>query len=335
MHLIVDAMGGELGPSGVLRACLALVRSDNAPADFKLSLVGDPEALAHHDLPPQIVIVRAASRVDDDDSLSTALRRKTDSSMNIALSRLADGQGDAVVSAGPTAPLMALARMRLGTIEGISRPAIAKQLPTKAGMLWLLDLGANIECPAEQLLEFALCGDVLASACGGISNPRIGLLNIGEEAGKGPAVLAEASEMLAGQFDAGYVGFIEANRLFDDVADVIVCDGLAGNIALKSIEGTASMIAHLLRTAIARLTLSEKLGLWLLRRALRRLATEIDPEGYNGAYFVGLRHVVVKSHGSASEQGFTEALRQAIMAVSSNVPARCASALATRGGSSE
>ncbi len=159
----------------------------------------------------------------------------------------------------------------------------------------------------------------------------MGLLNIGEEAGKGPAVLADAAERLSQRYASGYVGFVEANRLFDGVADVVVCDGLTGNVALKSIEGTASMIAHLLRVAMGRLSLPEKLGLWLLRGALRRLAGEIDPEGYNGAFFVGLQHVVVKSHGSTSEKGFTEALRQAIMAVSGDVPARCAQALARPG----
>lgn len=331
MRLIVDAMGGELGAAGVVRSCHALLASDNVPPDLQIALVGQREELAQQQLAPQMSIVPSVSVIDDNDSLSTALRRKTDSSMNVALSALADGEGDAVVSSGPTAPLMALSRMRLGTIDGIARPAIAKQLPTKTGTAWLLDLGANIDCDAPQLLEFALCGDVLANACSGIASPTIGLLNIGEEAGKGPAVLAEAAELLTARFERGYVGFVEANRLFDDVADVVVCDGLTGNIALKSIEGTASMIAHLLRVALGRLSLTEKLGLWLLRGSLRQLAGEIDPEGYNGAFFVGLKHVVVKSHGSTSEKGFTEALRQAIMAVSMDVPARCAQALTSPG----
>ncbi|MCR9279229.1 MAG: phosphate acyltransferase PlsX [Pseudomonadaceae bacterium] len=327
MHLIIDAMGGDLGAAGVVRACHALLAGPDLPAELRLSLVGLPDELAGCELAPQMAIVAAATVVDDNDSLSTALRRKPDSSMNIALARLAAGEGDAMVSAGPTAPLMALARMRLGTIDGISRPAIAKLLPTKSGSAWLLDLGANIDCDASQLLEFGLCGGVLASACSGIAQPSIGLLNIGEEAGKGPDVLAQAAERFVEQFGDGYIGFVEANRLFDGVADVVVCDGLTGNVALKSIEGTASMIAHLLRQTMSQMSLLEKLGLWLLRGSARQLASEIDPDGYNGAFFVGLKHVVVKSHGSTSEKGFTEALRQAIMAVATDVPARCERAL--------
>lgn len=327
IRLAVDAMGGDGGAAVAVSACRALLaRSSTSAAPLEIHLFGTSEALGSATPEPSCVLHPCADVITDDDSLATALRRRPDASMTRALEFVADGDADAVVSSGQTAALMALSRMKVGVLDGVSRPAIAKALLAKEGSVWLLDLGANIECPPRQLVEFAHWGDVLARSVGEIEQPRIALLNIGTEPGKGTDAVASAADQLRSIIGDRYVGFVEANQLFAGVADVIVCDGLLGNVALKSMEGTADMVAHLVGEAAKELSALEKTGAWLLRGALRRIRRTVDPERYNGASLVGLKRVVVKSHGSTGEDGFRAALEQAIMAVEQNVPARCAEA---------
>jgi len=259
------------------------------------------------------------------DTLHTALRRVPDSSMRKALELLRDDAVDAVVSAGNTAALMALSRAMLPRAPGLSRPAICKLLNGKTQPLWMLDLGANIDCSAQQLQQFAVLGSALAAgSLPSGERTRVGLLNIGAEVTKGPVVLADAAVLLAndGRFD--YVGFIEAHELFDGRAEVIVSDGLLGNTALKAIEGTASMAQHLLVSHLQSLRRQGGIRAWLLERLLATADLEdvYDPQGYNGASLLGLSGVVIKSHGRANATGFAAAIMQAHDEFTAKVPQR-------------
>jgi len=257
--------------------------------------------------------------------LHTALRRKPKASMRLALELLRDNKVDAVVSAGNTAALMAIARALVPRAPGLSRPAICKMLNGKRSPVWLLDLGANVGASAVQLSQFGVMGAALASpVMPNNREVRVGLLNIGAEVTKGPAVLGEAARLLDTQPGLNYIGFVEAHELFDDCADVVVSDGLLGNIALKAIEGTASMAQHLLTEHMQRLVTKGGLRAWLLERLLasRDLADVYDPQGYNGASLLGLSGVVIKSHGRADGVGFAAAIQQARQEFLAEVPSR-------------
>jgi glycerol-3-phosphate acyltransferase PlsX len=314
-RIVVDGMGGDGGPAVAVPAAEALVGA----AD--ILVVGREEDLrAHASAHSRLRFVHAAEVLGPDDSLSSVLRQRPDASVRRALEFAAAGQADAVVSGCDTAQLMALARHVLGMVPGLRRPAIAKVMRGVAGRFWMLDLGANLECDESALEDFARMGSVAARALGGIDAPRVALLNIGTEANKGPALLGRAAQRLEHAPDLRYVGFVEGNRLFDDLADVVVCDGFAGNIALKSVEGAASMATFLLRRAVTRLRPLQRLGLWLMRNAVADLAEEIDPRRYNGASLFGLDGVVVKSHGSADRTGFEAAIEEAIEQARSDMP---------------
>lgn len=299
-------MGGDGGPDVVVPAALAVA------GRYEITLVGDPARIEPL-LPaaaPAIELVQADEVVTEQHSLSEVLRGLKRSSMRLALRRQAEGAADAVVSAGSTAALMALARLELGMTAGVSRPAIVKGLSGVSGEFWMLDVGANLDCSADILVEFARMGAQMARAAGGLSEPRVGLLNIGTEAGKGPDNLQLAATLLEREPDFRYLGFVEGQRLFLNDVDVIVCDGFAGNIALKSVEGAAAMAAHLLRESTQgaprwRRGLARLLG---FRRGLSGL---FDAERYNGATLLGVNGVVVKSHGSAGETGYRWALEEA------------------------
>ncbi len=303
----------------------------NSPDNsLELTLVGPsglaPFARAHsaRHLPTEDFVAQS-------DSLHEALRRQPNSSMRLALQLLRDGEVDAVVSAGNTAALMALSRQLVTRAPGLSRPAICKMLNGKTQPLWMLDLGANIGSTALQLGQFAVLGAALAA---GSLPPdqqvRVGLLNIGAEITKGPAVLAEAALRLTKDQRFDYVGFVEAHELFDGRADVIVSDGLLGNTALKAIEGTASMAQHLLMAHLHRLRERGGLRAWLLERLLATsdLADVYDPQGYNGASLLGLSGVVIKSHGRADGKGYAAAVTQAQQEFLAKVPQRVFDAFA-------
>ena len=249
--LAVDCMGGDHGPAVTLPACRQFL--DRHP-EAELLLVGQPEALAGltHE---RARVIAASEVVTMDDAVEVALRRKKDSSMRVAIQQVKDGAAQAAVSAGNTGALMAVARYLLKTLEGIDRPAIATQIPNqKGGATTVLDLGANVDCTAEHLLQFAVMGSALVSVLNDDPQPTVGLLNIGEEAIKGSEEIKRAGELLRAAGDAGdlnFVGNVEGNDIFKGTADIVVCDGFVGNVALKTIEGLASMIGGFMKEAAA------------------------------------------------------------------------------------
>ncbi len=313
-------MGGDGGIDVTVPAAAAMT------ARAEVVLVGDRERI-HAALPaaaPELTVIHASQVLSPRDSLADVLRRRPDSSMRRALACHAAGHVDAVVSAGDTAALMALARSQLGMVAGIERPAICKDLQGMRGRFWMLDLGANIGCSARQIQQFAHMGVLLARHVGGVARPRVALLNIGTEPGKGPDVLNEAADLLEADPRIDYVGFVEGDGLFADIADVVVSDGFAGNIALKSIEGAARMAMHLVQNWLGSLSVLERAGLLLARSKLAALRHELNPQGYNGASLIGLAGVVVKSHGSAGREGFQQAIEEATLEVAGEIPRRLA-----------
>ncbi len=265
----------------------------------------------------RIEIVDATQVVDAEERPAAALRHKTQSSMRVAMDLLAARSVDAMVSAGNTGALMAMGLFALKTLPNIDRPAICAPLPTRRGNCLLLDLGANVDCSAEQLYQFALMGSALANV-EGIAKPRIALLNIGAEQGKGNEQVKRAAALIEQDNNLNYCGFIEGDKLFDGDADVIVCDGFAGNIALKVCEGTAAFIADKLRAGFSKSMRVRIRGLFA-KPVLQAVYAELDPQRYNGACLLGLQGVVVKSHGNSSVTGFQRAIALAVNAAEQNL----------------
>ena len=318
LTLAVDCMGGDHGPSVTLPAALMFL--DKHP-QAQLLLVGLPKALAGF-THPRARVVPASQVVTMDDSLETALRKKKDSSMRVAIQQVKDGAAQAAVSAGNTGALMAIARHLLKTIEGIDRPAIATQLPNqKGGTTIVLDLGANVDCTALHLLQFAVMGSALASVLKGSATPTVGLLNIGQELIKGGDIIKEAAQLLRTAKENGDINFhgnVEGNDIFKGTVDIVVCDGFVGNVALKASEGVASMIGGFLRAEFSR-NLLTKLAAALAYPVLSRFAKRVDHRRYNGAALVGLKGLVLKSHGSADALAFSNALERAYDAARNNL----------------
>lgn len=315
VRLAVDCMGGDHGPAVTLPACRAFL--DKHP-QAELLLVGTAEALAGAALPRSRVVV-ATEVVTMDDSVEVALRKKRDSSMRVAISQLkGDGTtppaADACVSAGNTGALMAVARYLLKTVEGIDRPAIATVLPQALdGYTTVLDLGANVDCTPEHLLQFAVMGSALVAAVEGKADPSVGLLNIGEEAIKGSETIKRAGELMRAAAAAGQINFfgnVEGNDIYKGTVDIVVCDGFVGNVLLKTSEGLASMLDEFIRQEFTR-SLPAKLSGLLAMGALKRFKRRVDPRRYNGAALLGLRGLVFKSHGSADAYAFEMALARA------------------------
>lgn len=307
-------MGGDHGPAVTLPACAAFLARH---PDAQLALVGRPEAL--QPLPAGLVgercsVVPATEVVAMDDPVEVALRRKRDSSMRVAIEQVRDGLADAAVSAGNTGALMAIARYVLKTLEGIDRPAIATQIPNvTGGATTMLDLGANVDCSAEHLLQFALMGSALVAATSGRARPSVGLLNIGEEVIKGNDVIKRAGQLLreaAARGDLNFHGNVEGNDIFKGTTDIVVCDGFVGNVALKTSEGLAAMVGTLLRQEFERSLYSRAVALLALP-VLQRFKRRVDHRRYNGAALLGLRGLVFKSHGAADAFAFEQALARA------------------------
>ncbi len=314
MRIAVDCMGGDHGPSITLPACRAFLA---AHPQAELLLVGRADALAPASSWSRCRIVAAAEVVEMDDSIEIALRRKKDSSMRVAVSQVkvaAGGTADACVSAGNTGALMAVSRYVLKTLEGIDRPAIASVMPNQNdGFTTVLDLGANVDCEPEHLLQFALMGSALVSAVEGKENPTVGLLNIGEEAIKGNEVIKRAGELLRAVGDAGHLNFygnVEGNDIFKGTTDIVVCDGFVGNVALKTAEGLAGMLSSIIKQEFGRNAFTKAAALVALP-VLRHFKARIDHRRYNGAALLGLRGLVFKSHGSADAVAFENALNRA------------------------
>jgi len=314
-------MGGDHGPRVTLPACQQFL--DRHP-DGALLLVGVPESLGAF-THPRATVVAASEVVSMDDPVEVALRRKKDSSMRVAIQQVKDGAAQAAVSAGNTGALMAIARYLLKTVEGIDRPAIATQLPNaKGGATTVLDLGANVDCTAEHLLQFAVMGSALVSVLKNDENPSVGLLNIGEEVIKGSEVIKKAGELLraaAHSGDLNFFGNVEGNDVFKGAVDIVVCDGFVGNVALKASEGLAAMILTFLKVEFSRNILT-KMAAIVAYPVLSALKKRMDYRRYNGAALLGLRGLVFKSHGSADALAFEHALNRAYDAARNQLLAR-------------
>lgn len=316
--IAVDCMGGDHGPSVTLPACTQFL--ENHP-EARLILVGLPDAIGafQHE---RASLVTASEVVEMDDSLEVALRKKKDSSMRVAIQQVKEGGAQAAVSAGNTGALMAIARYVLKTLDGIERPAIAAQLPNaKGGGTTVLDLGANVDCTAEHLLQFAVMGSALVSVLSGEETPSVGLLNIGEEVIKGNETIKKAGELLRSVSKSGdlnFYGNVEGNDIFKGVVDIVVCDGFVGNVALKTSEGLAGMISGFLKNEFSR-NIFTKMAALASYSVLKALKNRVDHRRYNGAALLGLRGLVFKSHGSADALAFTNALNRAYDAARNNL----------------
>lgn len=322
--IALDAMGGDHGADTVIPAALNTLKHRD---DVSLILVGDRVQLeahlaqaGHAQDNPRLRIHHASEVVGMDEAPSRALRLKKDSSMRVAIDLVKEGQAQACVSAGNTGALMATARYVLKTLQGIDRPAISTAIPSIEGYTQVLDLGANVDCTAEHLFQFAVMGSVLASAVHGLDKPRIGLLNIGEEEIKGNDQVKEAARLLAGS-SLNYIGFVEGDDVYKGGVDVVVCDGFVGNVALKTSEGVAKMISHFMREAFSRNPLTKLAGL-IAMPVLKAFRSRIDPRRYNGASLLGLRGIVIKSHGGADALAFENAINVAALEVQKAVPER-------------
>ncbi|MDP2264108.1 MAG: phosphate acyltransferase PlsX [Hydrogenophaga sp.] len=310
----VDCMGGDVGPAVTLPACAAFLSSHPTA---QLLLVGKPETFAPW---PHVLnnvrcsIVPATEVVAMDDPVEVALRRKKDSSMRVAITQVKDGLAQAVVSAGNTGALMAIARYVLKTLEGIDRPAIATQMPNaRGGATTVLDLGANVDCTAEHLLQFAVMASALVAAATGRDEPSVGLLNVGEEVIKGSEVIKKAGVLLrnaANNGDLNFYGNVEGDDIFKGTTDIVVCDGFVGNVALKASEGLATMIAGFIREEFSRNILTKTAAL-VAYPVLSAFKKRVDHRRYNGAALLGLQGLVFKSHGSADAFAFEQALCRA------------------------
>ncbi|WP_455914992.1 phosphate acyltransferase PlsX [Pseudomonas syringae] len=321
--IAIDAMGGDFGPRSIVQACVACLL---ATPSLHLTLVGQSSLLedliARHSGVDRsrLHVVHAGEIITMDERPSQALRGKPDSSMRVALGLLAEGKAHACVSAGNTGALMALSRFVLKTLPGIDRPAMVAAMPTRGGYCQLLDLGANVDCTAEHLYQFAVMGSVAAEALG-VVRPRVALLNVGTEDIKGNQQVKLAAGLLQAAPGLNYIGFVEGDGLYRGEADVVVCDGFVGNVLLKSSEGLALMIGERIEGLFRRNVLSRLVGL-MARPVLGQLKADLAPARHNGASFLGLQGIVVKSHGSADAQGFQSAIQRALIEIQENLPRR-------------
>lgn len=320
--IAVDAMGGDFGPRVTVPASVVVLREN---LSLRLTLVGDEAQITPFlaKLTPaeraRVTILHTTEVVTMDDKVSVALRQKKQSSMRLAINLVHDKSVAACVSAGNTGALMAISRFVLKTHADIDRPAIMAALPTMNGHVHMLDLGANVDSEPLHLLQFAQMGSIVAEVLDGIAKPRVGLLNIGEEEIKGNDLIKQTDELLKAS-GLNYVGYVEGDGVFKGHADVVVCDGFVGNIALKASEGVAKMMAGFIKEEIGR-NWWHKLAGVLAFPLWKGLRHRMDPGRYNGASLVGLTGIVVKSHGSADIASFEQALHVAVKEVEKNIPA--------------
>jgi len=319
--IALDAMGGDRGAEVVVPAALATLEKDDS---VNLILVGLPAVIddaarkADGKYGDRLRFKAASEVVAMDEPPAEALRHKKDSSLRVAITLVKEGEADACVSSGNTGALMATAKYVLKTLPGIDRPAIISAVPGLKGPTFMLDIGANVGCSAEHLLQFALMGSVVASDILDIERPRVGLLNVGQEDIKGNEIVRAAGALLAAS-DLNYKGFVEGDGIFHADIDVVVSDGFVGNVAIKTMEGMASLVGSFLRQEFRRNPLRQLQGL-AANSALTALRARLDPRRYNGASLVGLNGVVLKSHGSADEVAFETAVKTAIVEARKGVP---------------
>ena len=320
LRVAIDAMSGDGGTIVAVDAAREVLKSRD---DVHLLLVGNPSLITDcmgSELLPEgrFTLVPATEVVTMEDSAAVALRTKKKSSMRLAVNLVKEGEADACVSAGNTGALMAISKFVLKTVDGIDRPAIAAIIPAINGHTHMLDLGANVDSSATNLYQFALMGSILAQAVDGIERPRVALLNIGSEDLKGNEQVKGAAPLLA-QSSLNYTGFVEGNEIYTDRVDVVVCDGFVGNVSLKTSEGVARMVSHYLKEEFKRSLWNKLVGL-IAYPILKSFGNRIDPRKYNGASLLGLRGVVVKSHGSADAIAFGNAINIALLEIGMNVP---------------
>ena len=320
-------MGGDFGPPVMVpAACEALTRHPN----LSILLVGIPELIEaelenlgarySQQFTDRITIEAASQTILMSEKPSQVLRKKKDSSMAIALKAVAEDRAQACISAGNTGALMAFSRLILKMIPGVARPAITTSIPTDKGHTRLIDLGANVDCSAENLLQFALMGSAMVSAVENNPKPKVGLLHIGSESIKGNEQTRATAELLEQTNQLNYIGFVEADALYRGVSDVIVCDGFVGNVLLKGSEGTARMLSNRLQEELNRNLLTRLLS-FIVMPVLESFKKRVNPDQYNGASFIGLQGIVIKSHGGANHLATLAAIEEAIREIEHNVPA--------------
>lgn len=330
-------MGGDHGPGVIIPAALDALSKH---VDLRLILVGDPVQIQNqldrcgvlqH---PRLCIHAATQVVEMGDSVALALRQKTDSSMRVAINLVKKGLADACVSAGNTGALMATARFVLKMLPGVDRPAIVYALPTFTGHVHVLDLGANVDCDPSDLYQFAVMGSILSTVVDSQPNPKIGLLNVGAEAIKGPEQIKKAAELLAhSPIPLNYVGFVEGDDIYKGSVDVVVCDGFVGNVALKVSEGLAKLFFKLLKEAFYSSWWRKLLAFFMLP-LLKPLYKRLDPNQHNGASLLGLKGIVIKSHGNAGKKAFGLAINVAILEVQKKLPEKIQAQLTRLGNTS-
>jgi glycerol-3-phosphate acyltransferase PlsX len=320
--IAIDAMGGDVGPSVTVPAAVEILANH---AGLHLILVGDQtvleQALATYTYDAKRLSIQHASQcVAMDELPAFALRNKKDSSMRVAINLVKEGKAQACVSAGNTGALMATAHFVLKMMPGIDRPAIISSFPTAKPnkIVRMLDLGANVDSNPEHLAQFAIMGSVLASAMDHLESPKVFLLNIGEEDIKGNELVKQAAQLLSGLKNINYMGYIEGDAIYKGEADIVVCDGFVGNVTLKTTEGVAHLIAGLVKEAFMRNWLTKLVGL-VVKPILKTLSQRVDPARYNGASLIGLKGIVIKSHGGASTEAFIHAIHEAMIQIDSRI----------------
>ncbi|MEH2920851.1 phosphate acyltransferase PlsX [Samsonia erythrinae] len=337
LTLALDAMGGDFGPCVTVPAALQALASNPV---LNLLLVGDPAAITpllakvDSELLSRLDVVPAESVIASDARPSQAIRASRGTSMRIALELVKEGRAQACVSAGNTGALMGLAKLLIKPLEGIERPALVSVLPhQQRGKTVVLDLGANVDCDSTMLVQFAVMGSVMAEEVLALTNPRVALLNIGEEESKGLSTIRDAAAQLKEAPSINYIGYLEGNDLLTGKTDVMVCDGFVGNVTLKTVEGMVRMFLSLLKSPASDPTKKQKqswwlkwLGRWLKTRLSKRFS-HLNPDQYNGACLLGLRGTVIKSHGAANQKAFAVAIEQAMQAVRRQLPERIAARL--------
>ncbi len=330
LTIALDAMGGDHGPEVIVPA--ALESAKNNP-DLSLILVGDETVLRQHlggaaeRFGNRVTVHHASEIVEMHESPAKVLRNKKDSSMRVAINLVKEGVAAACVSAGNTGALMATAKFVLKTLPGVDRPAIITAVPSKTGHTHVLDLGANVDCSAEHLFQFAVMGYELVRAVEDNEQPRVGLLNIGEEEIKGNEQVKQAARLLADSH-LNFVGYVEGDDIFSGNVDIVVTDGFVGNVALKTIEGLAKMLGRSIKTEFEKNVFTKLAGL-IAFPVLRAFKRRYDPRRYNGASLLGLRGIVIKSHGNADCLAFSNAIQIAVKEVEKAVPTRISERVAS------
>jgi glycerol-3-phosphate acyltransferase PlsX len=322
-RIAIDAMGGDYGPSAIVPATESVIRKYS---DLSIILVGRENILVEEleknglNGHPRIKTLFTDEAVYMDELPSLALRNKKRSSMRLAIELVRDNEVDACVSAGNTGALMAISRYVLKMLPGIDRPAICSAMPCPIGQTHFLDLGANINSSSEQLFQFALMGSELTCALDNIERPTVGLLNVGSEEIKGDDRIKQASLLLSNSY-LNYIGFVEGTDIFTGNVDVIVSDGFSGNIALKASEGVAELVKYHVKNEFSQHWYAKLVAIAAMP-VLNQIRKKIDPRRYNGASLLGLRGIVVKSHGSADSLSFKSAIEVARLEVTKNIPKR-------------